>query len=94
MVVEDYFSRWTKAFAIFNQEATTMAGKLVDKVFVRFSIPEQLYLNQGCRFEPKLLTEVCCLLIVQKVELLLTIYKAMDLGGRFNRLYLICWQLC
>ena len=46
MVVGDYFTRWMEAFAIPNQEATTVAEKLVE-VFMRFSIPEQLHSDQG-----------------------------------------------
>ena len=31
LVASDYFTRWVEAYAISNQEATTVAGKLVDK---------------------------------------------------------------
>jgi len=37
LVVTDYFTCWIEAFAIPNQEATTVANKLVDEVFMRFS---------------------------------------------------------
>jgi len=33
LVVGDYFTRWMEAYAIRNQEATTVAQKLVDEVF-------------------------------------------------------------
>ena len=46
MVVDDYFTRWMEAFPIPNQEATTVAEKLIDEVFLRFSIPEQLHSDQ------------------------------------------------
>ena len=31
-VVTDYFTKWTKSYAIFNQEADTVAEKLVSDV--------------------------------------------------------------
>ena len=43
LVVTDYFTRWMEAFTIPNQEAVTVANKLVDEVFMQFSIPEQLH---------------------------------------------------
>ena len=47
MVVGDYFSRWMEALPIPNQEASTVAEKLVDEVFLRFSPPEELHTDQG-----------------------------------------------
>ena len=44
LVVADYFTKWMKAFPLPNQEATTVANKLVDEVFLRFSIPKQLHI--------------------------------------------------
>jgi len=62
MVVGEYFSRWKEAFPIPNQEATTVADKLVDEVFLRYSAPEQLHSDQGRQFESRLITEICKLL--------------------------------
>ena len=47
LVVADYFTKWTEAYPIPNQEATTVASKLVDEFFFRFSPPEQLHSDQG-----------------------------------------------
>ena len=47
LVAVDYFTRWTEAYGIRNQEAATVAKKLVDEVFCRFSPPEQLHSDQG-----------------------------------------------
>ena len=47
LMVSDYFTKWMEAFAIPNQEAVTVAEKLVEEVFCRFSIPEQLHSDQG-----------------------------------------------
>ena len=43
LVVTDYFTRYTEAYALPNQEARTVASKLVKEFFLRFSLPEQLH---------------------------------------------------
>ena len=68
MVVGDYFSRWMGAIPIPNQEASTVADRLVDEVFLRFSAPEQLHSDQGCQFESQLIQEVCKLLHITKTR--------------------------
>jgi transposase InsO family protein len=62
LVVADYFTRWTEAYPILNQEAITVARKLVDEFFFRFSPPEQLHSDQGRNFESEVIGEVCKLL--------------------------------
>ena len=66
MVVGDYFSKWVEAFAIPDQEASTVATKLVDEVYCRFSPPEQLHSDQGRQFESELMKEVCKILRISK----------------------------
>ena len=68
VVVSDYFTKWMEAFAIPNQEAVTVAEKLVEEVFCRFSIPERLHSDQGRQFEGKLMQEVCKLLHINKTR--------------------------
>ena len=51
LVASDYFTRWVEVYAIPNQEALTVAKKLVDEMFCRFSPPEQLHSDQGRQFE-------------------------------------------
>ena len=48
LVTSDYFTGWTEAYAIPNQEAITVATKLVDEFFCKFSIPQ---CDQGRQFE-------------------------------------------
>eukprot|EP00731_Ephydatia_muelleri_P014191 Em0007g1501a len=62
----DHFTRWVEAFPIRNQEATTVARKLVDELFCRFSPPEQLHSDQGRQFESELIEEICKLLEIRK----------------------------
>ena len=68
LVVGDYFTRWTEAFAIPNQEATTVAKKITNEFFFRFSPPEQLHSDQGRQFESTLIAEVCRLLNINKTR--------------------------
>ena len=51
-----------------NQEAATVAKKLVDDMFCWFSVPEQLHSDQSKHFESSLLQEVCKILNVKKPE--------------------------
>jgi len=68
MVVHDYYTRWMEVKPIPNQEATTVTEKLVDEIFLRFSIPAQLCTDQGRQFESQLMTEVCKLLCIHKTR--------------------------
>jgi len=68
LVAADYFTRWVEAFPLPNQEAITVANKLVDEVFLRLGVPEQLHSDQGRQFELKLLSEVCRLLQIHKTR--------------------------
>ena len=66
LVAGDYFTRYMEAYPIPNQEATTVAWKLVNELFCRFSPPEQLHVNQGRKFESEsdVIGEICSLLHV------------------------------
>lgn len=47
LVVADYFIWWVEAYEIPNQEAETVAVKLVDALFCSFSPPKQVHSDQG-----------------------------------------------
>ena len=68
LVVGDYFTRWMEAYPIPNQEAATVAKKMTDEFFLRFSPPEQLHTDQGRQFESELVAEVCKLLGIDKTR--------------------------
>jgi len=68
LVVADYFTRWMEAFVILNQEAATIANKLVNEVFMCFGVPTQLHSDQGQQFESQLMTELSKLLGIQKTR--------------------------
>ena len=68
LVAVDYFTRWVEAYGIPNQEAMTVARKLVDEMFCRFSPPEQLHSDQDRQFESALVKEICNILGVKKTH--------------------------
>ena len=68
LVVADYFTCWMEAFHLPNQKASTVATKLVDEVFLRFSVPEQLHSDQERQFESQLLSKICKLLNITKTR--------------------------
>ena len=84
LVVADYFIRWTEAYPIPNQEATTIASKLTDEFF-RFLPPEQLHSDQGRNFESAIIAEVCKLLGVAKTRTTPYHPQSDGLVERFNR---------
>ena len=59
LIIGDYFSKWTEAYAIPNQEATTVARVLVEEFVARFGIPRQIHSDQGRNFESKVFQEMC-----------------------------------
>jgi len=67
LVVTDYFTRYTEAYTLPNQEAKTVAGKLVNEFFFRFSLPEQLHSDQGRQFESDVIKEVTTMLKIKKI---------------------------
>jgi len=68
LVASDYFTRWVEAYAIPNQEATTVAGKLVDNMFCHFGLPEQLHSDMGAQFESRIIKEMCKMLHINKTH--------------------------
>ena len=60
--------RWVEAYAIPNQEVVTVANKLVNEFFCRFSVPEHLHSDQGRQFEANVMQEVCHLLQIDKTR--------------------------
>ena len=68
LVAEDYFTKWLEAWAIPNQEAKTIAQKLLDETFLHFSLPDRLHSDQGRQFEGTLIEELCKLLQVEKTH--------------------------
>ena len=59
LIVGDYLSRWTEAYAIPNQEATTVARVLVEEFVACFGILRQIHSDQERNFDLKVFQGVC-----------------------------------
>ena len=68
LVAADYFTLWVEAYPIPNQEATTVAKKLTDELFFRFSSPKQFHCDQGRQFESTVIAEMYKLLGIAKTH--------------------------
>ena len=58
--------KWTEAFPLPNQEAKTVAEKLVNEVISRFGAPERIHTDQGRNFKAELFKEMCNLFSIEK----------------------------
>ncbi|MCG8624913.1 MAG: DDE-type integrase/transposase/recombinase, partial [Proteobacteria bacterium] len=68
VIIADYFTKWPEAFAIPNQEATTIANLLVREVVCRYGVPLELHSDQGRNFESTVFAEMCSLLGIGKTR--------------------------
>lgn len=68
LVVMDYFTKWVEAYAIPNQEATTVADVLIGEFISRFGVPLELHSDQGRNFESELFRNLCERLGIRKTR--------------------------
>ena len=66
VVVSDYFTKYPEAFAVPNQQATTIA-KLLVGVICKHGCPSKILTDRGANFTCELIKELCWLLDIQKV---------------------------
>ena len=85
LVAGDYYTRWMEAYPIPNQEAVTVAQKLVNELFCHLSTPEQLHSDQGSQFDSDLIAEVCKILNIRKSRTTPYHPQCDGLVERFNR---------
>ena len=85
LVISDYFTKWTEAFAMPNMEAKTVARIIVEEVIVRFGVPYTIHSDQGRQYESKLFAEVCGLLEIEKTRTTPYHPKSDGMVERFNR---------
>eukprot|EP00731_Ephydatia_muelleri_P028893 Em0020g537a len=94
LVAGDYLTRRMEAYPIPNQEAITVANKLADEMFCRFSPPEQLHSDQGRQFESRVVLEICKLLKIEKTRTTPYHPQPDGLVERFNRTSLNMLATC
>ncbi|XP_003369190.1 putative integrase core domain protein [Trichinella spiralis] len=85
MVVTDYFTRWVEPYALPNQQAETVARKLVQQFVCRFGTPMKLLSDQGTQFQGRLVTELCKLLGIEKIRTTAYHPQCNGMVERFNR---------
>lgn len=85
LVAMDYFSKWPEAYAIPNQEASTVAQVLVDNLVCRFGVPLELHSDQGRNFESRVFQELCHLLGITKTRTTPLHPQSDGMVERFNR---------
>ena len=68
MVVGDYFTKWTEAFPLVNQEAGTVARELVEQFVCRFGPPAEIHTDQGRNFQSALFKEILALLEIRQTR--------------------------
>lgn len=66
LVVGDYFSKWTEAYPLPNQEAKTVTRVFVKEWVYRYGTPRSLHSNEGRNFESDLFGELCRLMDIYK----------------------------
>lgn len=85
LVIMDYFSKWPEVVPTSDQEATTVAGALVDNWVSRFGVPLILHSDQGTNFNSMLFKELCKLLGIQKTRTTALHPQSDGMVERFNR---------
>ncbi|PIK55025.1 Retrovirus-related Pol polyprotein from transposon [Apostichopus japonicus] len=85
LCVADYFTKWTEAYAIPNQEAVTVARVFVEQFVLRFGVPLQLHTDQGRNFESNLFKELAQLLGIDKTRTTAFHPQSDGMVERFNR---------
>ena len=85
LVIGDYFSKWTEAFPMPNQEAQTIARILAEEWVCRFGAPRSIHSDQGRNFESTLFRELCRLLDIKKTRTSPYHPQSDGLIERFNR---------
>ena len=85
MVISDYYSKYSEAYAIPNHRAQTVADVIVTEFIARFGVMQQLHSDQGREFESDLFQEICRLLDIDKTRTVPYNPKSDGLVERFNR---------
>jgi len=89
LVICDYFTRWTEAYALPNKEAATVAKVLVSEWICRYGVPDAIHSDQGANFEASLFAEVAELLGMEKTRTTAYHPQSDGLVERMNRTLLM-----
>ena len=76
--VVDHFTKHVKAYALADQEATTVVRVFLNEIVSRYGVPYVLHTDQGANFESNLSKSFVKCLISRRRELLRTTRNAID----------------
>ena len=68
LVITDYCTRWTEAFATKDMKAETVAKILIEEIICRYSAPRQILSDQGRNFLSQVVKEVCNYFRINKIN--------------------------
>ena len=85
LVVADYYTKFVEAYAIPDEQAQTVAQKLVEEFVCRYGVPKEIHSDQGRNFESNLFKEVCKLIGAKKTRTTPNNPKSDGMVERFNR---------
>ena len=68
LVVADYFTKWTEAYALENQEAKTVARVFVEQFVCHLGPPAVVHTDRGTNFQSEMFKEVLLLLGVRQTK--------------------------
>jgi hypothetical protein len=85
LTIVDYFSKWIVAVPMRNQEAKTVAHKLVENFITIFGVPKQIHSDQGTNFESLVFKEMCQILGSHKTRTTAFRPQSDGLAERANR---------
>ena len=85
LVIRDYFTKWMEAYAIPDQQAETVATKVVQEFVCRFGVPLELHSDQGRNFESTVFREMCKILGITKTRTTAYNPKSDGMVERYNR---------
>jgi hypothetical protein len=85
LVITDYFTKWSRAFALPDHRSMTVADVLVTEVFLLMGLPRVIHSDQGAEFQSELIAQLYQLLGIKKTRT--TPYRPQSDGQveRFNR---------
>ncbi|KAK7478691.1 hypothetical protein BaRGS_00030076 [Batillaria attramentaria] len=67
-IVDDYYTKFTLAFALPSHKAVTVADVLVTEVFLVFGTPRVIHLDHGPEFQSELMKELYALLEIKQTR--------------------------
>lgn len=85
LVVGDYWTKWMEAYPIPDQQAETVASKIVEEFVCRFGVPHELHSDQGRNFESEVFSEMCRILGINKTRTTPYNPKSDGFVERYNR---------